>query len=153
MMGTMVDHLVDQFQTAELVLVAEYLGMAPVSDWGSRRVVDAITRRLEDGGVPALPVENDQEDLALSLVRDYLYVAEYEEGVADVEQKQEGGGEKPKCFSLADDLDPACCRCSVFDECAAARLANLPPCFGVAFDSAHPECEVCIEASYCRKGK
>lgn len=160
-MGTLTDYLAGEFTGGELVLIAEYLQLAPVSDWGPNRCVEAINKKLNTDGVPAMPPAQPGEDLGLSLLRDYLFVAEYtdEDGKVTEALIEKGGGVSAEdqatypCWSLADDSDPACARCQGFDDCAEERVAQLPACFGMEFDSTEEECKLCIEAVYCKIGK
>lgn len=163
-MGDLVDHLADEFSTAELVLVAEALGLAPTSDWGARKIIDAIRIRLGKNGVP----EDEPDDARqATLLDDFLYVGEWidddgnilkDEGGIDYPETVEewmatkGILEKPACFEYADDADPSCRKCPLYVYCGEARIAALPPCYGVMYDGSEVECMECLEARYCIQG-
>lgn len=159
-MGTLTDHLASEFNVAELVLIAEYLRLAPVSDWGARRCIDAVLRKVRTDGVPTLPPEVEGEPVEVALTRDFLYVSELIDEAGNLidapeskggDNKTEGQNRHP-CWSLADDHDPACARCELFESCGQERIAQLPPCFGQDFDPNAMECKLCIEAIYCKSG-
>jgi hypothetical protein len=98
--------------------------------------------------------------MEVSLVRDFLYVAEIvdEDGSVIEVSEPEGGDDESKgqtkhpCYSLADDRDPACARCPAYPGCAEERVAQLPACFGRDFDPQEQECKLCIEAVFCKSG-
>ncbi|MHA2086127.1 MAG: hypothetical protein ACXABD_20470 [Candidatus Thorarchaeota archaeon] len=159
------DHIATEFKASELVLVAEALGLSPTSDWGSRRLVDAIRIRLKKIGVP----EDDPEDeRKADLLDDFLYMDHWidDDGNITVEQEvypetveeflklyEEKSGKKlskPDCYGYADDEDPACKRCLLYIYCAEERIAALPPCYGVMYNSNDEECRACMEAYYCK---
>lgn len=61
------------------------------------------------------------------------------------------GKPKPPCFSFADELDPACRRCSVQEFCMVQRIALRPPCFGKLFSPTDDNCKECTERPACRQ--
>lgn len=155
------DHIVSEFKVGELVLVAEALGLAPVSAWGGRKVVDAIRIKLKKDGVP----EDDPKDARKAdLLDDFLYVDGWIDDDGNI--LKEGGGnpetveefmtlhkiEKalPDCFGFADDGDPACKKCVLYLYCAEDRIANLPGCFGIMYSVNEVECDNCLEAPFCK---
>lgn len=163
-MGDLVDHIVDEFSASELVIVAESVGLAPTSRWGSRRLVDVIIAKIDKDGIPNPPkAEEELWERSESLLEDFLYVS----GYTDETGKRLKGGKteeldlddfldannidkEPDCFSYADDADPACKRCIVYRFCAEERIASLPECFGILYDRHNPECKVCLEAPFCK---
>lgn len=156
------DHIAEEFKTSELVLVAEAIGLSPTSNWGSRKLIDAIRVRLVKNGVP---VDGPEDKRQADLLDDYLYLdlwvdedgniveeggIEYPETVEeymaqlDIEQK-------PLCWSYADvHKAPECKKCPVFVYCAEERVASLPACYGLLHSNGNPECQECLEAYYCK---
>lgn len=158
------DHLSTQFNTGELTLIAEQVGLAPVSRWTSRQLIDAICATLDKDGIPE-PPGTDIETLpqGVLLLDEFLYLAGYVDDQGNVikraaqklslEQFMELHQlkSKPDCFEYADDKDPACARCIFYLYCAEARLANLPPCYGVIWLNTDVECQNCIDAPLCKE--
>lgn len=158
-----VDHIATEFGLAELVIIAEQVGLAPTSRWGARRLVDAINSKIDKDGLPN-PPDVDGQDLErkIILVEDYLYVAGYVDGQGNpIERKPKklpldeymalhNINKTPDCFTIADDRDPACQRCVLYIHCAEKRIESLPPCFALSWDKNAPECTVCIDAPFCK---
>lgn len=159
-----IDNVADQFQAAELVLVAEQVGLAPISRWGPRQLIEAVFAKLAKDGIPDPPT-GEFEELGRGelLLEDFLYVAGYVDGKGNpVDRKIKKPAlaeymalhnipKTPDCYTFADDRDPACQRCMLYLYCAEQRLSNLPPCFAVLWDDKAPECGVCIESAFCKE--
>lgn len=151
MLGATED-IVEQFSTSELVVIAEYLGLAPISKWGPRKLVDVIRLHLRQQGLPSLDKEHSE------LVEDFLYVdgwigeqitnhtSTLGEYLASLGKSMD---DLPECWSFADDADPACKKCGVYAWCAEHRIQNLPPCFAKLYDAGEEECMACLEAPFC----
>lgn len=163
-MSDLIDNTANEFSSAELVLVAEQVGLAPISRWGNRRLVDAIRLRLRTTGIPDAPPEEKVLTRGEELLEDFLYVAGYVD--EDGNQTETGGSDNvgtleefmakhnikavPPCFGFADDADPACSKCMLYIHCAQDRLANLPPCYALMWDGNQQECKDCLEAAMCK---
>lgn len=161
-----IDNVADQFQSSELVLIAEQCGLAPISRWGPRQLIEAIFSKLDKDGIPEPPT-GEMETLQRSelLLEDFLYVAGYIDGQGNPVDRKVASTKlplqdylelhnipkTPDCYSYADDRDPGCGRCMIYLYCAEQRLSNLPPCFAVLWDNKAPECGVCLEAAFCKE--
>lgn len=159
-----IDNVADQFKASELVIIAEQCGLAPISRWGPRQLIEAVFSKLDKDGIPEPPSgEFEQLTRGELLLEDFLYVAGYVDGKGNpVDRKPKKLSlnefmvlhnipKTPDCYSFADDRDPACQRCKLYIYCAEQRLSNLPPCFAVLWDDKAPECSVCLEAAFCRE--
>lgn len=162
-MGSQTDNIAEEFKNAELVIIAELAGLAPTSKWGSRKLVDVISKRLKEQGIPKLTGKSPED---MELFDDYLYVAGFTDGEGNVQADVGGGKEqkqtleefmaerkltqKPDCFGFADDRDPACKRCALYNYCAEEHIASLPACYGELYLANDPECGACMEAPFCK---
>ena len=172
-MGNIIDNLAKEFEAHELALIAEVVKLSPVSRWGNRQYVEAIIISLRKNGIPDSLV--GKLSSGLELLEDFLYVSGYtdeggnlvDEGDLPPELTGDVIGPKrlsleqfmlrenilevPDCFSFADDVDVNCAKCKLYPYCAEKRLASLPPCFGLMWDSACTDCvEICMEAPFCK---
>jgi hypothetical protein len=165
----LVDHISEEFSTAELTIVAEAVGLSPAGRWGSRRLVDAIIAKL-NREIPAAPLGAEEAwERPEILVEDFLFVAGFtDETGKRIKTKEKKGGmpdaelgleefmsvnnikKEPDCFSFADDADPACKRCILYRFCAEERVASLPDCFGILYDRTDAQCKKCLEAPFCK---
>lgn len=160
-----IDNVAKEFNSAELVLVAEQCGLAPTSRWGQRQVIEAIIAKIDKDGIPDPPHTDVVEELGRGevLLEEFLWLAGYvDDNGNPVERKAaklpltdymtlHNISKKPDCWSFADDRDPACQRCLLYIYCGEQRLANLPPCFAVLWDANEAECSVCIDAAFCKE--
>jgi len=160
------EHLAElyrQFDKKELLEIAGELELDVNERMPVTRMLKVIIEDLDEEGVP---------EECSDLLNEFLYAAEYiddegeiidvvdedqdeskeEEDKPDEDELEEDVPEsmKPACFSLADDRDPACNRCKVFQQCLKTRLKRRPECFGVAYNQHAEECKVCVEAPFCR---
>lgn len=161
----LVDHTASQFTIAELVIVAETVGLAPTSRWSQRRLIDAINAKITKDGIPEPPDIIDDANIPRNviLVEEYLYVAGFVDGQGNIIEHRKDKlsledfmalqniSKKPDCYSIADDKDPACQRCLLYKYCIESRLANLMPCYGIAYDATCADCRVCINAPFCKE--
>ena len=165
-MGDVVDNVASHFKIAELVLIAEFLGLSPVSRCQSRKLIDVVNLKIKVDGLPEPPADEANLSRSEELVEDYLYMAGFIDDEGEpIEFKKivninitdfmalHNINAKPSCFSTADDGDPACARCMLYTYCGAARIQKLPPCWGLLYDSSHVECKGCFEAPFCSKSK
>lgn len=168
-MGDMIDNISGEFTPAELILVAERVGLAPTTRWPKRRLVRVIMSKIEADGVPEPPADLNFMSQGDVLTEDFIYIAGYVDDKGnltdkrwlstlemDVEQfmEQHGITSKPPCYGFADDQDPSCKRCMLYIYCAELRLARLPACFGgLLYSEGDPECLSCMERLFCRESK
>lgn len=167
-MGDVIDTIAEEFTPAELILVAEGVGMAPTTRWPKRRLVRVIMARIESEGVPEPPTDINFMSQGDVLLEDFIYIAGYvnDDGnltdrkwlstlSMDVDEFMQlhGIGSKPPCYGFADDQDPSCKRCMLYIYCAELRLSRLPPCFGLLYSEGNPECLSCMERLFCRESK
>ena len=155
-----------QFSKPEIVKIAKELGVKINNQQPTTIMLKAIFVDLDEQGVPEFKDISD-------LLAEFLVASEYvdeqgnllddatkheevkhkedEHKVDKLEPAEDGDG-MPQCFkySLADERDPSCKQCSVFQLCHKNRLANRPDCFGLTFDMIAEECKACIEAPFCR---
>lgn len=153
-----------QFDKDELLDIAGELGVVINERSPVARIIKALAADLEEEGVPEAEVSSD-------LMNEFLYVAGYidedgelievnedepespdqeEDETSDNTDSESVPNERPACFSLADDRDPACNRCAVFQACLETRINRRPECFGVAYSEHAEECKICIERPFCR---
>lgn len=146
------------FMKAELLSIAESLGLDTTSETTSKVLVKRIMQNLVDEGVP----EIDQCD---DLMYQFLVAAEMidingnliegetaEETDAITEEPSESESENvPPCYGFEDDRDPACGKCRVQIACRKLRIRQRPPCFGKLFEVNDENCKVCIEAPFCKQ--
>lgn len=162
------DHIASEFTAAELVMVAERVGLAPTHRWGQRKLIDAINAKIMRDGLPEPPQLPEVEDLlegldrATVLVEEYLYVAGFVDGEGKPIERRNtkvpledfmaahSVTQTPPCFAFADDKDPACQRCILYVYCVQKRLARLPPCFAILYEPSSPDCTVCMDAAFCK---
>lgn len=157
------DHLADEFTVAELTLIAEQVGLAPVSRWSQRQLVDAIIAKLDRDGIPH-PPSGEVEELPKGalLLEEFLYIGLYVDDNGnpikktgklplDEFMRQHNLTRKPDCYGFADDKDPSCKRCVLYLYCAAHRIANLKPCYAILWENGHPECTKCLDATFCKE--
>ena len=57
---------------------------------------------------------------------------------------------KPPCYGFAEERDPACKRCRVFEYCQKVRMASRPACYGKLFSATDENCNDCLEAASCK---
>lgn len=157
-----IEQVVEQFESSELVQVAEFIGLSPTSRWPKRKLIDVINYQLKLNGLPESAPESRDMTPVEELVEDYLFVAGYvtEDGDVIEEATNELTLEqfmtahnikaKPPCYGRADDDEPDCKRCAVYKYCAVERIIQLPPCFGVLHDTNHLECKGCLEYYFCK---
>jgi hypothetical protein len=154
------DHVAAEFRANELVLIAESMGLSPISRWGGRKLVDTINAHIARTGIPTAPTD----PVIAQLLEEFLFVAEWTDKKGNplarksksepaktlqqflTETKQK----KPDCFGFADDKAPECDRCELYNWCADDRVQNLPSCYGLLFKFDEPECKGCLEAPFCK---
>ena len=160
----LIDHVATEFQAAELVLIAEHVGLGPTSRWTNRRLAETIMTKIDKDGIPEPPPTDNLNELQRGeiLLEDFLYVAGYVDDKGNTLQRKKTKLpldefmtlhniiKKPDCFTWADDRDPACQRCMLYIYCAEQRLANLPPCFAILWDGTDANCNVCMDAPFCK---
>lgn len=148
-----------QFSKQELLAMTVELGVDGKPHMSTRDLSGLLLKDLDENGIP------EDLDAISDKLYELLFVAEYIDEDGNVLEGEEAEPEKEPveqvtkvdeipnwiCFSYADPRDPACQKCRLYDRCWEARLGKRPECFGKLYDSAHPECQKCIEAVYCSK--
>jgi len=141
-----------QFKKEELISIAVELGLEVSDDVRSKELVSAIYKDIDTNGLP------DTDDKSCSdAMFEFLVTAEYidDNGNVLTEQKEDEEEEEvpedrlPKCFTYADERDPSCQRCRVFDRCMKERIKLRPICYGKLYDSRDEQCKICLEALPC----
>lgn len=150
--------LLGDFEKKELISIAEELGLTVSKKVRAPTVIKKVFQDLDENGVPELDDCSDE-------LYEFLVAAEVidEEGniiekggtLTETESKDEDSDEeeirRPECFGFADKRDPACKKCSIYENCLMARVASRPSCFAVMFDLNSEECDVCLEGAHCRE--
>lgn len=140
-----------QFEKTELLKIAKELGLDLRADERSVVMVEKLFQDISKEGVPEPSECSD-------LLFEFLVTAEYidEEGniLEEAEGKEseaegEAAVENPVCFSYADDRDPSCQKCKVFDACMRTRISSRPECFGKLYVEHDEQCKACLEALPC----
>lgn len=137
-----------QFQKRELISIAQEMDLTV--DIGTRAsdIVAAIYADIEENGVP----DTSDESLSDTLL-EFLVAAEYidENGnvIGEEDEQEISDDELPTCFTYADERDPSCQKCRVFDKCMAERVKSRPKCFGKLYKSTDEQCAACLEALPC----
>lgn len=144
-----------QFKKDELLSVAKELEVNITPEKAIRVVTQTILDDIQANGVP-----EDISEISDTLF-EFLMVAGYidEDGniLEDEEETTEDTVDEEDevpdwlCYGYADSRDPACNKCSLMDKCTLVRISNRPECFGIAYAPNEPECQICIEAPFCRK--
>lgn len=142
--------IVKRFGKSNLINVAEELGIEVGSSVRAVKLVEIIEDDLYTNGVPE-DMSEVLEDLAfvLGFIDEDGNLIDDEDDEEEEEVIEEG--DLPGCWGYADDRDPACNKCKIYDMCMKERIALRPPCFGKMYDSHSPECECCIEALDCKQ--
>ena len=127
-----------------------------VSSMNVRQIVLVIANDLEANGIP------EDQDCSDELY-DFLVDADYIDEDGNILEEQEGDDEVtdveeeheeedvPECFTYAEQKDPACARCKLYDACYKERIASRPACFGIHWDMNSEECKICLEFGACRQ--
>lgn len=144
--------LCKQFDKDEIFQIAKELGLEVQAVDRAIVVMEMVLTDIEENGIPETEECSD-------LMFEFLVNAEYvdeegnvlgEEAEAQEAEKIEEETAKPKCYSFADNRDPACKRCKLLDSCMKVRITNRPPCFGLLFDRNDAECIACLESPFCK---
>jgi len=140
-----------EFRKSELFDIADELDLDVEEGLRSLELSDLLVEDIETNGVPE---PEECSDLMFEFLVVAGFVDEDGEIIEYVEEEEEteeiNYEEMPECFSLADDRDPACNRCKVFEICMKERIANRPKCFGRLYSPNAEECKNCLEALYCK---
>lgn len=152
------DDILKEFTKPELQKIADELEIE-TGNISSKKLIQLINADLTENGIP-------EEDDCSQLLEDYLYVAGFiDAGEEATESEPEAvepepqpepildEAELPDCYKCADERDPSCKRCKVFDACMRERIAireHELPCFGKLFDINAEECSHCLEAGPCK---
>jgi hypothetical protein len=160
MSNNTLSELYSQFSKSELLQIAEELKIKNVQmETRSSVITKSVLDDLDSNGVPETSQCSD-------LMLEFLVAAEYVDEEGNLIEGEEGndgenareGEEKivdlvayPECYSFADDRDPACNRCKVFELCTKERISRRPDCFGKMYSESADECRLCIEAPFCVK--
>lgn len=147
--------LLQQFSKPELIDICNELSIQHKGKT-SRKLVVAILDDLDNKGLP------DDDEMSDDLW-EFCDVAGYfddelEEEDEEPEEDEEEPAEvtienEPDCFSFADERDPACGRCSLFDLCMTERKTIRKTelkCFGIFYNRHDENCQNCLEAGPCR---
>jgi hypothetical protein len=141
-----------------LELYDDFIGGPAPEGQTKYELIHSIIDDIEANGVP---VEDDCTDMML----DFLYVTGYvdedgnllpepkegdEESSDGVSEMTHGG--VPDCYGFADDRDPACKKCTIFEGCMRERVDVRPECFAQLFDDTSEECSACLEYAACKNG-
>ena len=145
----MSNELMGVFTKTEIIAIAEELGL-PLDDGRptALQILQMIDDDLRQHGVP--PEEDCSE-----LLDDFLFQAGWidEDGNPIAKVEVQPDVVLPECFSWADERDPSCKRCKVFEACLVKRIAKRPGCYGKLFMASNEDCMACLEASTCRTVK
>lgn len=143
-----------QFKKDELLSVAAELGLKISQEIPIRAVTQAIIDDLTENGIP-----EDLGEVSDTLYQ-FLVVAEYIDDDGNILEEEEENEESDEveedvpdwlCFGYADSRDPACNKCTLYSRCTQVRISNRPECFGISYNQNEPECQMCIEAPFCKK--
>lgn len=150
------------FTKEELLELCDLLGIErgmdiyPTSRW-------MITSLIGDFNTQGVPEFDSELVLLNQFLLEAGYINEHGEEVTTIDGGEDvvkepeytlesvlNGNPKPPCFSMTDELDPACKRCKVLSFCSLARIALRPDCFGELFSATDENCLMCIERHACK---
>ncbi len=157
MAETLEKDIYTQFSKKELIDVARELEISVAGNETTRSLASIILKDLDENGIPENLDEISDGLFELLVTADFIdedgNVVESSEDETAVPQDDIVEMEIPDwiCFSYADPRDPACNKCKLYNPCWQKRLTVRPECYGKRYSANEPECQVCIEAPYCKK--
>ena len=160
-MTDVVKEVYTQFKKQELQDVARELEISIKGSENTRALSAIILKDLEENGIPEDIQSVSDTMFELLIAAEYIdedgKLLEDEEALPEEDPVDVVAQDIPDwiCFSYADPRDPACNKCRLYDTCWARRieLRTAMECFGKDYHAGEPECQECLEATYCRTQK